>query len=83
MIFSDDPGFFHERIVGADVFPVSYLIATSGGHEYFEESKYWTKVWLMTGADDYPTGLEGEMMAFDDVWADAQMLVFVNANYQP
>ena len=51
VIFSDDPGYFHERIVGAEVFPGSYLIATSGGHEYVEESKYRTKLCLMTGAD--------------------------------
>ena len=77
VIFSDDPGYFHERIVGAEVFPGSDLIATSGGHEYVEESKHWAKVWLMTGADGYPASLEGEMMAFDDVWDDAKMLIFV------
>ena len=77
MIFIDDPGYYHERIVGAEVFPGSYLIATSGGHEYVEESKHWAKVWLMLGADGYPAGLEGEMMAFDDVWDDPKMLILV------
>ena len=50
---------------------------TSGGHEYVEESRHWAKVWLMTGADGYPAGMEGEMMAFEDVWSDSKMLIFV------
>ena len=59
-------------------FPCSYLIATSDGHEYVEESNHWVKVWLMTGADGYSAGLEGgEMMAFEDVWTDSKMFIFV------
>ena len=77
VIFSDDPGYFHELIVRAEVFPGSYSIATSVGHKYVEESKHWVKVWLMTGTDGDPVGLEGEMMAFEDVWSDSKMLIFV------
>ena len=77
MIFRDDPGFFHGRIVGAEVHPGEYLTASSGSHEYVEEVKYWEKVGLMSGADSYPVGLEGEVMSFIEPWSDAQILTFV------
>ena len=75
--FRGDPEYFHERILGSEVFPGQWMIATSGGHEYVEETRYWERAWLLSGAGRYPAALRGDMAAFEVPLDDASMLRLV------
>jgi hypothetical protein len=77
VVFGEDPGYFHERVIGGEVFPGDYLVATCDGDEYVEKSSWWAKAWLLTGASRYPAGLTGEVLAFTEPWTDEQMTTFV------
>ena len=77
MTFSEDPGYYHERIIGGEVFPGDYLIATCDGDEYVEKSTWWSKAWLLTSAKSYPKELRGEVLPFELPWTDAEMVTFV------
>ena len=41
--FTEDSGFFHERIIGAEAFPGQYVIRTGSGDEYIEDFRCWAK----------------------------------------
>ena len=45
---SNDPGYYHERIIGAEAFAGRYIIGTADGDEYLEDFRWWDKVWLLT-----------------------------------
>ena len=75
--FAGDPGYYHERILGPEVFPGHFMIATNDGDEYIEESKHWDKAWLLTGATKYPGNLRGEVMAFEVPLSDEEMIRLV------
>ena len=75
--FAGDPGYYHERIVGAEVFPGHLMILTPGGHEYTEETKNWSRIWLMSAASRYPLDLEGEVVAFELPVEDPAMVTLV------
>ena len=75
--FPGDPGYFHERIVGAEVFPGHMMISTPHGHEYTEEAKNWGRIWLLSGAARYPKDLEGQVLAFEVPLDDPAMLRLV------
>ena len=75
--FAEDPGFYHERIIGGEVFPGDYVIATCDGDEYVEKSSWWSSAWLLSGARRYPKELRGEVLPFEVPWTDAEMITFV------
>ena len=72
--FAGDPGFYHERIIGQEVFPGHFMIVTSDGDEYIEEIRHWAEAWLLTGASKYPEDLRGEVLAFDSPLNDGDMV---------
>ena len=64
---SHDPGYSHERILLAIVFPDAAVIYTPGGHRYIESANWWSRVWKCTGCDRYPTDAPEELIYFEDV----------------
>ena len=72
--FSDDPQWWHERVLLYEVWSGEWMILTADDDEYSEVLADWIEVHDISGKEKYPTGLRGGVVRFSEAMSDDELL---------
>ena len=74
MRFSDDPGWWHERLIAAPVFSDSYIVLTGDNDLYMEAVSDWEEILDISGASEYPDLGRRHVVQFAEALEPAELL---------